>query len=63
VVQGETLAAADLSSTEEIEAASGEMLPVTVEGGAVMIGDATVVEADIEAGDGIVHVVDRILLP
>ena len=28
-----------------------------------MIGEATVTEADVEAGNGVIHVVDAVLLP
>ena len=39
--------------------------PVTVDAmyGGVMINDATVVAADIEASNGVIHVIDRVILP
>lgn len=43
--------------------ALGSAMPVTVAGAAVTIGDATVVDADLWADNGVVHVIDRVLLP
>jgi uncharacterized surface protein with fasciclin (FAS1) repeats len=51
---------------------SGGAQPVTVQGqsltiefvnGAVRIGDATVIAADVEASNGVIHVIDTVLLP
>ena len=42
---------------------AGTELPVTVEGDAVMVGDATIVEADIFATNGVIHVIDTVLAP
>jgi uncharacterized surface protein with fasciclin (FAS1) repeats len=53
----------DLSDGDQIQPRGGQSFVVTTEGGAVMIGDATVVRADIEAAGGVIHIVDRILLP
>jgi uncharacterized surface protein with fasciclin (FAS1) repeats len=38
-------------------------LQVTIEGDRVMVDEATVIQADLEASNGIVHVVDRVLIP
>ncbi|MGH2656394.1 MAG: fasciclin domain-containing protein [Actinomycetota bacterium] len=38
-------------------------LQVTIEGDRVMVDDATVIQADVEASNGIVHVIDRVLIP
>jgi uncharacterized surface protein with fasciclin (FAS1) repeats len=37
-------------------------LPIAANGG-VRVGDANVVTADIEATNGVIHVIDRVLLP
>lgn len=63
VVQDDVIMAEDLAAMDEFEAASGATFVVTVDGDTVMVGDATVVEADIEAADGVVHIVDRVLIP
>jgi uncharacterized surface protein with fasciclin (FAS1) repeats len=63
VVQGEVVMADGLAGMDEFSSLGGESFPVTVDGEIVMVGDATIVQADIEAGDGVVHIVDRVLLP
>jgi uncharacterized surface protein with fasciclin (FAS1) repeats len=63
VIQDQVVMAADLSGMDEVTSASGESFVVTVDGDTVMVGDATVVEADIEAAGGVIHIVDRVLLP
>ena len=42
---------------------NGADLDITVEAGNVMINDATVVKADIDTSNGIIHVVDTVILP
>jgi transforming growth factor-beta-induced protein len=41
----------------------GEALTITVEGESVMIDQATVVSADVAASNGVVHVIDAVLVP
>jgi transforming growth factor-beta-induced protein len=36
---------------------------VKVNGGKVMINNATVTTADVEASDGVIHVIDTVLMP
>jgi uncharacterized surface protein with fasciclin (FAS1) repeats len=38
-------------------------LKVTIKDGKVMIGEATVVAADLAGSNGVVHVIDKVLLP
>lgn len=50
---------------------SDDMTAATVQGGeitidldnGVMINDASVVTADVEAGNGVIHVIDKVILP
>ena len=42
---------------------AGTPLAVTVEGDTVMVGNATVVEYDLQASNGVVHVIDAVLAP
>ncbi|MDX1766027.1 MAG: fasciclin domain-containing protein [Candidatus Saccharimonadales bacterium] len=53
----------DLSDGQKITTVQGDELTVSIEGGVVKINDATVVSADIEASNGVVHVIDSVLLP
>ncbi len=55
--------AADLSDGQELETVNGEMLEVSIDGDTVMIGDATVTQADIEASNGVIHAIDTVLMP
>jgi transforming growth factor-beta-induced protein len=41
----------------------GAKSPVTTKDGKVMIGGATVIAADIEASNGVIHVIDTVILP
>jgi predicted ATPase len=42
---------------------NGSMLKISVRDGQVMINDADVVKPDIEASNGVIHVIDNVLLP
>lgn len=47
----------------EAETVQGSKLSISVENGQVRINDATVVTADVEASNGVIHVIDRVLIP
>ena len=48
---------------QSVATVGGAEVAITVDGGTVMVNDATVVAADIEASNGIIHVIDTVLLP
>ena len=55
--------AADLVEVESVDMLSGANVPVIVgDDGSVMIGNATVIEADIDADNGVIHVIDQVIL-
>jgi uncharacterized surface protein with fasciclin (FAS1) repeats len=58
----EKLTAADLRAMTSIETAAGRTLPVELDGDTLTIGGAQVVEADRDAGPGVIHVIDTVLL-
>jgi uncharacterized surface protein with fasciclin (FAS1) repeats len=62
VVSGKALAA-DLSDGQELTTVEGGKLKVSITNGKVMIGDAAVTSADIVASNGVIHVIDKVLLP
>ena len=62
VVPGE-LMASDLKDGQRLETVNGEMLTVRVRDGEVRVGDATVVMPDVDAANGVVHVIDTVLTP
>jgi uncharacterized surface protein with fasciclin (FAS1) repeats len=43
--------------------ANGQTLNIVVNGGVVRVDDATVVTADVMASNGVIHVIDSVLLP
>ena len=64
VVAAELPAAAVIEGgSTEVETVNGAMLPVTVDGESVMVGEANVVATDVMASNGIIHVIDAVLLP
>jgi uncharacterized surface protein with fasciclin (FAS1) repeats len=55
--------AADLKDGQMLKTAEGETLKVSVKNGVVKINGATVVTADVSASNGVVHVIDGVLVP
>jgi uncharacterized surface protein with fasciclin (FAS1) repeats len=62
VVPGKMMAA-DVVNLTSAKAVSGDTLPITVSGGTVIVDRARVVKTDIAASNGVIHVVDTVLLP
>ncbi|MDZ4737456.1 MAG: fasciclin domain-containing protein [Rhodospirillaceae bacterium] len=62
VVAGKVMAA-DVVKLNEATTVNGAMVAVKVDGGNVMINNAKVTTADIEASNGVIHVIDTVLLP
>src|SRR5262245_4790808 len=48
---------------QQFTTASGEPLAVSAEGDQVMVGNAMVERYDLEASNGVVHVIDHVLVP
>jgi uncharacterized surface protein with fasciclin (FAS1) repeats len=61
VVAG-TVMAADVMKMTSAKAVSGDMLTIKTMGG-VMINGSKVVKTDIKASNGVIHVIDTVLLP
>jgi uncharacterized surface protein with fasciclin (FAS1) repeats len=62
VVAGKVMAD-DVVTLESAATVQGQEVMVTVNGGSVMINNANVVMADVEASNGVIHVIDTVLLP
>ena len=63
VVPGKVMST-DLSDGMKAETVNGQPLDITVaEDGTVMVNGATVVTADIETANGVIHVIDTVLVP
>ena len=48
---------------ESVATVNGAEVMITVDGETVMVDDATVTTVDIEASNGVIHVIDAVLLP
>lgn len=62
VVPGK-VTAADVVKVKEAPTVNGKNIPVAVDGDTVKVGDATVVKADVMASNGVIHVIDTVLIP
>ncbi|ROU01012.1 fasciclin domain-containing protein [Histidinibacterium lentulum] len=62
VVAGSVMSG-DLSDGMTAETVNGAEITISIDGDTVMVNDATVVTADIEASNGVIHVIDGVLLP
>jgi len=62
VVPGKVMAA-DVVSMESAETVQGQSVTISTMYGNVMIDGATVVQTDIEASNGVIHVIDAVLMP
>ena len=58
-----SVASADLSDGQTIPTLQGSELTVAISGGTVRVGDGTVTTPDVAASNGVIHVVDTVLLP
>jgi uncharacterized surface protein with fasciclin (FAS1) repeats len=61
VVAGKVMSSQVMSGN--VETVQGQPLKVIAEGGNVMVNNAHVVKADIETSNGVIHVIDTVVLP
>lgn len=61
-VSGKVMAA-DVVGLDTATTVQGSDLSITVDGDSVMVNDANVIITDIEASNGVIHVIDAVLLP
>jgi len=62
VVSGE-VRAADVAKLDEAETVNGKMITIETAADRVMVNEATVTATDIGASNGVIHVIDRVILP
>lgn len=63
VVPEQQVTAGDLSDGQTLDPATGEPIEVAISGDQVMVGEATVMTPDIQTEQGVVHVIDTVLVP
>jgi uncharacterized surface protein with fasciclin (FAS1) repeats len=62
VVPGKVMAA-DVVKLDEAKTVNGEMVDIQVKGDTAMVNDAKVTKTDIAASNGVIHVIDTVILP
>ena len=62
VVSGKVLAA-DVVKLTSAKTLQGKEVAIQVQGNTVMVNKATVTKTDIECSNGVIHVIDSVLLP
>lgn len=62
VIEGKAVMAADVKAMKA-KTANGSELDIKVSGDTVTVNDAKVVKADVKASNGVIHVIDKVLMP
>ena len=62
VVSGTTMST-DLTDGMRVETVQGKYIEISFEDGSVYVNDAMVTTADIECSNGVIHVIDMVLMP
>lgn len=62
VVKGK-VTAAQAMKLRSAKTLNGKPLTIRVSGGKVIVGGATVVKADVDASNGVIHVINKVLIP
>ena len=62
VVPGKVMSE-DVAGLSEAKTANGASLSIKAENGAVMVDDAKVVQVDIPCSNGVIHVIDTVVIP
>jgi uncharacterized surface protein with fasciclin (FAS1) repeats len=62
VVSGNVMST-DVVKLTEVKTVEGFKVKITVKDGNVMINDAKIIKADIKASNGVIHVIDTVILP
>jgi uncharacterized surface protein with fasciclin (FAS1) repeats len=62
VVAGKVMAK-DVVKLQEAKTVNGQDVKIMVEGGKVMVDNANIIKIDIQCMNGVIHVIDNVLLP
>merc|ERR1712072_998185 len=63
VVPGAAVHAADLKEFQKVKALEGQDVTIVKRDGSVFVNHAKVITADVDASNGVVHIIDRVLIP
>ena len=55
--------AKDVAGMSSADTVNGKPVKLQASGGKVMVNDATVIKADVDASNGVIHVIDTVLMP
>lgn len=55
--------AADVVKLDEAKTVNGKMVDIKVEGDTAMVNNAKVTKADVSASNGVIHIIDTVILP
>ena len=55
--------AADVISSSQLRMLNGQFADISAAGGSYSIDDAKILVTDVPASNGVIHVIDRVLLP
>jgi uncharacterized surface protein with fasciclin (FAS1) repeats len=55
--------AADVASMSSVATLNGASLPIKANDSVVRVGGAKVIQADVMASNGVIHVIDAVLIP
>ncbi len=62
VVTGKTMST-DLSNNMTVTTVEGSTITITIDNGKVYVNDAMVILADIQCSNGVIHVIDKVIVP
>lgn len=62
VVPGKVMAS-DVVGLDEAKSVQGDMIDISLAGDSVMVDQAKVIATDIQASNGVIHVIDSVILP
>jgi uncharacterized surface protein with fasciclin (FAS1) repeats len=57
------VSSADVVKLRTAKAVSGDTIDIKANGGSVMVDSARVVKTDVQASNGVIHVIDSVILP
>jgi len=63
VVPGEYFAGDLAGQSLSVETAQGDTVDIDATHGSVMVDDATVISADVDASNGVIHVINEVIMP